>query len=1294
MLILAILLGTTLSAWATPLQPTFSSCLLETSPIAAAENLLDVNDVYASLVPGRQAKELELVGNGRDVLRLDLVGVTGAVLNGYDNTTNKLATLFTDTHAASFSVYSSTSWLCNSLFPANLPTPYYPYNTTYCPLAAGDFALNVSIPLYRSYALTTLRTRIRVVDTSSSAANLACIDIHVSPYKRTGWYYELFLYLPVAILLGFWLVSWGARFVTGWIVGSGVAEYGQKESAGARLVTGGSSRREATMRKWGTMIISGLSGERLSVSGGLLRFVTPGVRDILFHIQYAAMLGMISVQWPEFSYPIFAQGAWAHLLGNTTIVQSSDSERIDTYPSNYTPSLAFSGQMSDSQYPLYMDDTAFDPLLDLHHSSRGMESFATAVGLRAQDLFGTCLVIFLCIAGAVLVISLTLWFFHGLMEYLFGGSKHGTPVGKRATLGTSPRPSLGGKETLEGRNASSTDMLGSLPTQSAFFSHKSSSPGHLRRIWLRFRPRGEAGAFHTAALYGNLIRLILVFHLPVTIFSMYQLCLGSQASIVSRVFAALAFAFISVLFPALILWKIYKTPTGKLYDATRTLLSLGPMYNIYVEKKQMYRALTVLASLVIGIAVGAGQGSGLAQAIVLIIVELVLLIVPGVWYPWGEGASMGAPNALLGALRLISVVLVMLLAKIIGMSDTALDWIAYAVLILQAIIFVFFLFMLFTKIIEGSIRLFGGVHFDESTHPLDGGIFAVIMDLDCLNPVRGGKAAERRRRKHGSRQLQKNVYEAGSLSTQMMLDRHSQGVPRQPTAEQSTPFLYPDQPPLGPPPIERQSSDRRSSESRSEERHGEANIMDAWRPAPGPGLGYAPPGMYVLQASSPPISPVPNPAYGTGNAPSRSFSRVRGGRSNFEHPYDIQGSASSGVPVRTAMAMPTPTIKVSQAGQRPMSPPHNRQYSSSALIEMASSPQNTPPSRSIELPAAYPTSPPAQTPQGIRPDRQGQRPPALAIPKRRSLNDIKQDSDMSTDSHYSEHEKKKKKKGKRRSAGWFHRNETRAEDSESEESSDDEPGPSKRKTRKAALVAAQMREPEPFEDVSNLEPQPPAWKRMLGMKKKLGEEEELERDENKARKAALATESGSLFAGVQAPKPSPKKGFVVRRSGEGGPTYVPMAAPASPPGEPQSASTSFRVKRMGQPQQTPTPQRVDSPTEVKSVHASPSSQYLPLSAAGNSTGRSSGESTGEKKGFKVIRPAKSAAPSPAASSTGFVVNRRSSPLATPTGESHPVQTGYPPSSFVPMGRASLEDGRPPARPMKNPRRSSESQRGE
>lgn len=89
--------------------------------------------------------------------------------------------------------------------------------------------------------------------------------------------------------IGFWVVSWSARFATGWIVGSGVAEYGTKEGGhhhanyqayalssggvnGSMPNLGGVSKKDVRMRKWGTMIISGLSGERLSVSTALLRF--------------------------------------------------------------------------------------------------------------------------------------------------------------------------------------------------------------------------------------------------------------------------------------------------------------------------------------------------------------------------------------------------------------------------------------------------------------------------------------------------------------------------------------------------------------------------------------------------------------------------------------------------------------------------------------------------------------------------------------------------------------------------------------------------------------------------------------------------------------------------------------------------------------------------------------------------------------------------------------------------------------------------------------------------------------
>lgn len=285
-LVLVLLLVPGISA--TPLQPSFSPCESYYNP-APGINRFNVSNVYATIVPGRRATQLGLPGDGVDVLRVDLIGNVGAELLGYDETTNKLgkhsprskiskidrnsATLFSDTTIGGLSVYKSTSWVCNSLFPAVLPTPYVPSNITYCPLAAGPFGLNLSIPLYRPHALTTLSTQARIVDTTSEARTLSCVNISFTPYRDDAWYYGLFLWLPVALVIGFWVTSWGARFAAGWVVGSGVVEYGakMKDTSGERELDK-AGKRDARMRKWGTMLVSGLSGERLSVSSGLLRF--------------------------------------------------------------------------------------------------------------------------------------------------------------------------------------------------------------------------------------------------------------------------------------------------------------------------------------------------------------------------------------------------------------------------------------------------------------------------------------------------------------------------------------------------------------------------------------------------------------------------------------------------------------------------------------------------------------------------------------------------------------------------------------------------------------------------------------------------------------------------------------------------------------------------------------------------------------------------------------------------------------------------------------------------------------
>lgn len=341
-----------------------------------------------------------------------------------------------------------------------------------------------------------------------------------------------------------------------------------------------------------------------------------------------------------------ARGAWADLVWNNTIVAVPQQ----TSPSASSPPSSFESQINNASAPLYMQDSR-NTLLDLRNEDPGMPSFARAVGIRSRDLFGTCLVLFLFITAAIFLISMTFWIAHASTE-AFGHQP--APVTPRAVK----RQSYGSTTASLGpeKNATSFEMT-TLPSAAT----QTRGPSRLRRVWWRFRPRGEAGAFHAAALYGNLLRIILIFHLPITVFSIHQLVL-SQASIVSRVFAGLAFVFISLAIPAGVLYKMHRTPSGKLYDATRTLLAMGTMYNHYVMDKQMFRAAPLAASLITGIVVGAGQGSGLAQAVILVVVELVMLIIPAISYPWGEGASMGSVSALLGIMRVCCTLLVMLMA--------------------------------------------------------------------------------------------------------------------------------------------------------------------------------------------------------------------------------------------------------------------------------------------------------------------------------------------------------------------------------------------------------------------------------------------------------------------------------------------------------------------------------------------------------------------------------------------------------------------------------------------------------
>ena len=322
---------------------------------------------------------------------------------------------------------------------------------------------------------------------------------------------------------------------------------------------------------------------------------------------------------------------------------------------DYNPSSDFSEQLSNTSSPIFVDSSQPNTLFMVPSgTTAGIESFAAAVGLRPQDLFGVCLVLFLCIVAAVMLLSTIIWGIDRTGMSLFGDKGKDTPFGTRT-----PAYSSTSKEV---------DKLGGSPAEDAgptighFLFRTTSIPlsSKLNRRWWRIKMR--PGSFHGQILHGNLVRILILFHLPLTLFSAYQFAnAGSQSSTVSVVLAVLSFVVFSVGIPIFLVYRLYTTATNKLYDETKTLMMLGPLYNHFGHGSQLFACILFANNLIYGLTVGCGQKSGTAQAIIILVTEIGSSLSTSIWLPWGRVATMGLISFFFCVARItIGVLLVIL----------------------------------------------------------------------------------------------------------------------------------------------------------------------------------------------------------------------------------------------------------------------------------------------------------------------------------------------------------------------------------------------------------------------------------------------------------------------------------------------------------------------------------------------------------------------------------------------------------------------------------------------------------
>lgn len=182
-------------------------------------------------------------------------------------------------------MWNNGSYFCATLRPQSpLPTLDTDSDNTYCPLTPGPFAFSTVSRFPEAYELATFNTRLRVLDPDQN--EMLCVDVPVTPLKpnQESVYgtARVILYGSAAIAVAYWLLVGFARVVSAWDRG---------------LASPGIWRR---VESAGFIFASALSGERLANCPALLRFCTPSLRDIVFHSQWCASLGMVAVRWPQF----------------------------------------------------------------------------------------------------------------------------------------------------------------------------------------------------------------------------------------------------------------------------------------------------------------------------------------------------------------------------------------------------------------------------------------------------------------------------------------------------------------------------------------------------------------------------------------------------------------------------------------------------------------------------------------------------------------------------------------------------------------------------------------------------------------------------------------------------------------------------------------------------------------------------------------------------------------------------------------------------------------------------------
>lgn len=659
---------------------------------------LNMSSVYLQAVPMSMPGVHDLLPpdaqntTGVDrALLVRMLGSTPAAAHAFNASTGRLGTLsidmWHDTHKSDF---GSTSYVCDHLYP-RIPDVQNPTtNPPSCTYGGNaSVALGVAAPVVHGVP-ETMHIKVQLTDGSQPPRLASCITFSATVYDTHDQVWSLLEWYP------FLLAMCVLALVSGGLLATAVSSLRRTYRHKAREGSMPSFVRD----KLAPVALIAQSGRHLVQYPALLRFVKPGFTEVAAYTQYAAALFMLPLARPDAAYAMAQGTSWAMLvdiagLGVRLGVGGHDEKEAKSHeaplPRSSVLTDALLGRVPS---PLRMDPSQRPVLLDLAGAPHGIGAYARAAHLLPQNLFWRCLLVWAAAVAVLLLGSLAAYAAACVSEARISAAER------------REAQELGPSDAAVRRSSISVEELA----------------GGAQRRRRRPRHRGERAVqlpriapleTHLAALHGNMLRLVSLFHLPLTLFSVYELSHVATHSAAGTAVAVVVLVVLCVLVPAYVVLELWRTPTSALYGDKTTFLRLGPLYNTYAPGSQLFAGVAFLHSLALGVVVGVQRGTGNVQAVLVLAIEVLWLLVSTLWLPWARGALMGPQNFGFCVLRVVTACLSVLGMPIAGMPPRTKAWFTYVAVLVHVVFFAVVTLCVLAELIEAVVRLVLRVPFDE-----------------------------------------------------------------------------------------------------------------------------------------------------------------------------------------------------------------------------------------------------------------------------------------------------------------------------------------------------------------------------------------------------------------------------------------------------------------------------------------------------------------------------------------------------------------------------------------------------